>query len=951
LRDPFTAKDEARLAWYFEEHLRFPFTKQVRAREATASLISYGEALFRQIFADHNAYASYKTALQLRVSTLQLEVQGSPAFHALHWEALKDPDLPQPLVLLAPMIRKHGHPQPLRALLQPSPTINILIVSARPSGQWDMGYRTISRPLVEALRQAHVPVQVDLVRPCTYQALDQHLRDVTARRGAGYYQVIHFDVHGALLTYEQFQQGGERSQFLCNERYGRYDLAPYEGQKAFLFLEGSEEARADPVEASELARLLLQHQIPVAILNACQSGKQVGARETSLGSQLLQAGVQLVLAMSYSVTVSAAALLMRTLYAQLFSGLDLATAIQQARMELANQKARRVYYNQLLDLEDWVLPVVYQHQPVQLAIRPFTPEEAKVYHERQAQRFVPPEPKYGFVGRDLNILQIEKRLLTRCNLLLVEGMGGAGKTTLLRHLGAWWQQTGLVQQVFYFGYDERAWTRHHVLDVIARQLLTPIEYVGTFQPMGLEAQQSYLCQKLRAERHLIILDNLESITGADLAIQHTLPPEEQQALRHFLADLVGGRTLVLLGSRGQERWLAEGTFRENTYTLGGLDEEAASVLAERILERHRVTKYRRSPKLLEVLKLLDGFPLAFEVVLFSLVSLTPEAVLSALKEGQIELVDTDSQKRTRSILRCIDYAYGNLAPALQQLLLCLAPFTSVIYINALEIYIEQLQKQPALEGLPYECWEEVLSTAAHWGLVQFDELSGFLRLQPVLPFFLRSRLGTSEQAVRHQAVETAFIQLYEQWGTQLFHLLRSQNPEERLTGRVLVKLEYENLRHAVNLAITSQRSIAMPFQALTAYLEITQEPQRGVELAEQILAQLNATGKEQENGPQGVDRVLAFDRLGDFQADLHRYKEAETSYRQTLTFLQKNQHLQEAERKRHSASMFHQLGRVAQAQREWEKAEEHFKQALENFREVDDRQGQASTYHHLLISA
>ncbi len=62
--------------------------------------------------------------------------------------------------------------------------------------------------------------------------------------------------------------------------------------------------------------MLIEHRIPIAILNACQSGKQVGASETSLGSRLMQAGVQLVLAMGYSVTVSAAELLMKTLYEQ-----------------------------------------------------------------------------------------------------------------------------------------------------------------------------------------------------------------------------------------------------------------------------------------------------------------------------------------------------------------------------------------------------------------------------------------------------------------------------------------------------------------------------------------------------------------------------------------------------------------------------------------------------------
>src|SRR5438105_11300921 len=90
-----------------------------------------------------------------------------------------------------------------------------------------------------------------------------------------------------------------------------------------------------------------------------------------------------------------------------------------------------------------------------------------------------------------------------------------------------------------------------------------------FEPPSLDAQQAMLTQLLRSEgqNHLLILDNLESITGTHLAIQHTLPPEEQSALHSFLTDLVGGCTLVLLGSRSREDWLAQGTFKDNRYDL------------------------------------------------------------------------------------------------------------------------------------------------------------------------------------------------------------------------------------------------------------------------------------------------------------------------------------------------------------------------------------------------
>src|SRR5260370_955761 len=335
------------------------------------------------------------------------------------------------------MVRTNLNPSAIEASVRPSPTINLLIVTARPSGRSDVGYRTISRPLVEALRQANLPVQIDILRPGTYKALENHLRQKSAQEQEGYYQVIHFDLHGAVLTYEQLQQAQEASRHLYNERYGRSDTQPYEGVKAFLAFEGAEDTQVDLVEASQLTDLLVTHQ-----------------------------------------------------------------------------------------------------PPVQVRPREFTPGEREAWFERKAeeQRYSPPEPHYGFVGRDLDILEIERRLLLKRNLLLVRGMGGAGKTTLLRHLGAWWHTTGFVERVFYFGYDERAWTLEQIMMEMAQQLYGP-QYYTNFQPLSLAARQAMLAHELRSANHLLILDNLESITGAELAIQHTLPPDQQARLRTFLADL------------------------------------------------------------------------------------------------------------------------------------------------------------------------------------------------------------------------------------------------------------------------------------------------------------------------------------------------------------------------------------------------------------------------------
>ncbi|MGB7247505.1 MAG: CHAT domain-containing protein, partial [Phormidesmis sp.] len=482
VRDPFSDKQEQELAFYFEEWIRFPFDEQVKAQRAAASVKDYGERLFGEVFADADAYSDYKLACREGLTNLQIEIEGeSPAFQALHWEALLDPKLPRPFAVDAVFTRKRLQRGATQVDLQPSPMINLLVVTARPDEEKDVGYRTISRPLIEAITRGRLRVNVELLRPGTFEALAAHLE-----RKAGFYHIVHFDVHGGLMSYEQYRAGAKSNRYLYQARYGRDDIAPYDGEKAFLFLEGKSPGQADPVEAQELADLLTSQGIPICILNACQSGKQrrglsqndttdqnftedlaeIEARETSLGARLMTAGVQMVVAMGYSVTVSAAALMMEKLYGELFAERGIPEAIRLGRKALYNDKNRRVYFNQVVDLEDWLLPVVYANRAVDLQLQPFSPAAEEAYYEAEDARYrfadSADKAAYGFVGRDLEILKIEKALL-RHNVLLLQGMGGTGKTTLLNYLRDWWQQTNFVVDVFYFGYDKKAYTLQQIL--------------------------------------------------------------------------------------------------------------------------------------------------------------------------------------------------------------------------------------------------------------------------------------------------------------------------------------------------------------------------------------------------------------------------------------------------------------------------------------------------------
>ncbi|WP_287128308.1 CHAT domain-containing protein [Candidatus Cyanaurora vandensis] len=298
--DPFTA-EAAELRWYFEQWLVRPMLERVRAERAQLSIRRYGEALFRQVFVDnHEVYVAYREAAS-NSRPLRVEIVGrSLEFQALHWEAMWEPNAPSPLAVTGVMVRRSVRPVAPLARGEASPLVRLLVVVARPDEDEDVGYRTVSRPLIEAVDNGQLRVQVDLLRPGTFEALSRHLEV----KEAGFYHVIHFDTHGALLTYEQLGQQESNAAPRARayrERFGRSEVKSYVGVKAFLVLEGEQKGAADLVEATELAALLTGRGIPVCVLNACQSGMQVETeayQETSLGSQLLAAGVQAVVAMS-----------------------------------------------------------------------------------------------------------------------------------------------------------------------------------------------------------------------------------------------------------------------------------------------------------------------------------------------------------------------------------------------------------------------------------------------------------------------------------------------------------------------------------------------------------------------------------------------------------------------------------------------------------------------------
>jgi len=629
-------------------------------------------------------------------------------------------------------------------------------------------------------------------------------------------------------------------------------------------------------------------------------------------------------------------------------GKEITEAIRLGRRELFNNKTRKAYFNINIDLEDWLLPVVYSNRQVNLNLRNFRAEEEEEYFEKLGNLYQYTPPEYGFIGRDLEILKIEKALF-RHNILLLQGMGGTGKTTLLNYLRSWWQTTNFAPEIFYFGYDERAWTLTQILFEIGKWVYKKFEFAN-FQAMNLTAQMQKLLAKLRSESQILMLDNLESVTGQALAIQNTLPEAEQKQLQDFLTRLVGGETRVILGSRSDESWL-QGAFKQNIYKLQGLDAEARTELSNKILERNvgderKIAKIREDGDFQKLMKVLAGYPLAMEVVLANLKNLSSQEILAKLAAADINL-DTGSEDKTQSILKCVEYSHSNLSPDAQKLLLCLAPFSGFIDRSDILNYAKELQKLEPFQDYDFDGFDGAIQEAINWGLLSLldENIPQLLQIQPVFPFFLKAKLAEIDAATR-ESLREGFKNHYIGLARDYNRYMKSKEPQERQIGILFCRLEYENLYNALQICLEKQETIDI-FFCLDKYFGLINDIPSRLKLSEFVCQAQVAYPPEIRTGEIGLEIVMALDRLAMGYLQTQNYPQAKESYLRTLELSQQLQGVEARQIQSLLATTYHQLGIVAQELREYHQARDYYQQALEINIEFGDRYSCARTYHQL----
>ncbi|NIM14913.1 MAG: tetratricopeptide repeat protein [Candidatus Aminicenantes bacterium] len=957
IRDPFIepgeieTDQEERLRWYFEDHLSSPFTDRERAKRAEKSIAFYGESLFSSLFIQNEALTEWRNLVN-DLDKIRVQVYSrDPAFQAMHWESLKDPQESKAFCLMGvEFIRTSGAVTP-DLKVQSSSCLNLLMVTARPGGKDDIEYRTITRPVVETIEKNRMQVRVHLLRPPTLQSLTEHLREKK-----GFYHIVHFDVHGCVLSFPQYKTLMDKS--LNGKSRGQRAVEAYEGTRAFIDLVGREWGD-DLVPADVAADLLREAHVPVCFLNACQSSmatwklsekekesvERALALDASLAMTFLERGVRLVLGMTWSLTVIGAQIMMKTLYDALTQGEEPGNALNKARQGMFDDGCRFFSKEMRVDLEDWLLPVVWGKGDftLHLQLQKLDTDEKIAYLEQERQREkelegVKTEGQYGFLGRDVDILSIESLLLEK-NILLIKGMGGTGKTTLLGHMAQWWMKTGWIDHVFYFGYDRKPYHAEEILNTIA-EIVTPQGEYGTFLAtpdveMKAMALADFLKKSKETSAVLLILDNMESIAGTEQAAGSRLEKTEQDKLVRVLKTLMRSSIKILLGSRSNEPWLGKHTFKDKVYVLEGLDMVSRYAMAERIVKNIPIDDRDEFNRLMNI---LAGYPLAMEIILPNLGTRSAKELREMLMGRDIDL---KGRKVSEEIFKCINISFSLLDPEVQNSLLVFAPFTSFLNTMSLEVYLKGLQKSTSYSNLTLENLKEALHQGEIQGLLK-KIFPNCYTIQPVLPFFLGQRVEQFLDREEKVTLEQAFCGYMTTIANnyKLFmEANNTDNAEIKQLGFKLFEYDKENLFKAMHWLLDTKDDF-YPIYSLFAKFYLHQPLyQEAIKIIEGVLNKLNLFSKKDQKFLTEYAYVIG--DLGTNYLQINRFSEARKNYERSLNLLKQVGNLKD------TAVNYHQLGMVAHGERDFKEAKRNYHEALKIKQELYNKRGQASTYHQL----
>ncbi len=872
------------LRWYLEDFLEYPFPPNTdHAENVLGALEAWGKQAFNDLFNNGTARDFFHDATREGYENLRLQVMSDDAtILQWPWEALLDPQAAYIAVTcqIERRLNTVHDPMPIPDDL-PRDRVNILLVTARPYDN-DVGYRSISRRLVEVMEEQDVPAHVHVLRPPTFASLRSHLSE-----RPHFYHIIHFDGHGG---YGASGMTGS----------DQHKMKSSEGVLVFENLKGEE----SPISAEQLSSLLRENAVPVMVLNACQSGMlDAGAKDpfASVAAALLKAGIRGVVAMAYSLYVSGAQEFLPEFYRALFKTGDLSIAVKAGRQKMEEQR-KRVCARGRCELRDFVVPVIYQQEHYDLSFGDGPTSEA-VEKVELPDGASDEENPYGFIGRDRELLKLERAIRKDTPAILIHGLGGVGKTTLARGFVRWLRDTGGMDGCLWLGFADIR-SAEYVINAMGLPL-----FGQEFLTVDMKQRVESLTTVLKDNRFFIVWDNFEAAAGIpDTYVTENIVEEDRGLLLKFLEKIRGGKTKIIITSRSDEEWLDVQRLR---VTIGGLVGEERWEFCDKILDGLGLRGERTDKDQVELMDLLNGHPLAMRVILPRLEKMTARQLIDALRSNMDAL-----GANAESLYATIQFAVEQLDEELKPLLIPLGLHEGFAQADMMADITGQVEKELTKEKI-----DRFFQALAAAGLVRDMGHGVVYELHPALTGYLRSTLLKSITDEGHDKWSRAFVEVMASLADQLA-------PRELHEQRFAFHVHHANFHYAFAEAERLQmdtNQMAL-IQSLAVFAQNTRNFSEASELLEHFAILARKAG-------QGETEAAAYNQLGRIAREQRDFSGAEQWYMKSLT-------IREKQGDKHGVAITNgQLGIVSVLQEHFEEGGRRLIKSIMTFTRCGDSQG------------
>lgn len=432
---------------------------------------SYGLKLAENVLGDHNhnVHEAFRDILG-KGRLESFEIVGNNLFQSLHWESMVPHD--GEISTQYPFYRKYisAHEKYSYAKLHNRKEIRILIVVARPAKEADLPYSEFARNLIQRVEYTKHTVYLHVLSCGTLEALSNQLQ----HRGSGFYDIVHFDVHGGSLSYEQLKAGIVFDKYSLDikpivpgsgndvdnlnivkvENIAEYKAqysngGSFQGEKMFLFFEPKEkyfqEKQTHAVDFDKVKRIFQTNAV-FMVTFGCSLTRPKRVFDTDnkkpyfdFLSDFFNCNVSIVVGPTFKMPYRKFNSFMLETYYQIVEGKTFGDAFRFSR-EVPKPNSGKQDNKNL-----FFLPIMLGDGDVKFEL------EAKNYDSLEGDlvpdryyssdlRMVEDQKHEPLIGRDQDFYQIDRLLLTdmRNNMLHIKGSVGIGKTLLMQKLGMYW---------------------------------------------------------------------------------------------------------------------------------------------------------------------------------------------------------------------------------------------------------------------------------------------------------------------------------------------------------------------------------------------------------------------------------------------------------------------------------------------------------------------------------